>query len=108
MMKAEMKLSILIVLMTATISNAQVPPGVNPNEYLRKQLEENPMQRTEVPFQKCVDFVNDQIKKTKDSVQIDANTKEEYTVRLINNQNKVRRFTCYQDQLFRDSWTQRR
>lgn len=107
-MKAEIKLSFVIILMTTTISEAQVPPGVNPNEYLRKQLEENPMQRTEVPFQKCVDFVNDQIKKTKDIVQIDSNTKEEFTVRIINNKNKVNRYTCYQDQLFRDSWTQRR
>lgn len=107
-MRANAVLCTLSVFLMISASDAQVPPGVNPNEYLRKQLEENPMKRTEVPFQKCVDFVNDQIKKAKGTVQIDTNTAEEFTVRIIDNKNKVNRYVCYRDQLFRDSWTQRR
>ena len=82
----------------------------NPNQRLRKALDEVPMVRTVVPFDECAEELaeaQDHAPLEGVRAEIEANKDDHVAVRFYYKTGKVVRVTCYKDQRFIETWKQR-
>ena len=80
----------------------------NSNQSLRQQLNEVPLSRQEVPFELCIEIADDYAHYAPNGFQVETNSSDTYTVRIFDRGNRVLRITCYQNQMFQETWVQRR
>lgn len=87
-------------------AHAQAPQGVNPNQYLRQQLSQDPSRIEQMDFDICIEVVGDHeaVAKSEGWTSVtETNAPDQLTI-LLSKGRMRERMTCYRDQLIVDKW----